>query len=474
MQSRRDQVQAYFFVVGRLVAGLVQGKPDVLEHPNKRFNSGTMLGLLVAALLVAVFGIYGLFVPGGNNSWRADGTIVLEKESGARYVYTAGELRPVLNLASALLAVGQSSKLTSVSQSSLTGVPVGTPIGIPGAPDGLPAVGKLNTGKWTVCARPADGLTVASAPTVTLRLDQPIGALIPADQGLIVATPDGATYLVWRGNRHRIADMVTLEALGYDAERTLRVAPAWLNVIPAAADLKPPVIPGIGGPGPAVGGRPGRIGQVYEVRNPAISSDQFYVLTGTGLMPISPTIGAMLLAAPSTRAAFPGEQVRPIQTGPGALAGVPLVGGEASAGDLPPTPPAIAVLGVGMEPCMSFDPQADGGRGGILVALPRASENAAVAPAGRQVARATADHVVVPAGSGALVSSWPAPGAAPGTEYLVTDLGVKYPLADESVATSLGYGGVAGKRISPVLLNLLPTGPALDPAAALTSRLVGS
>jgi hypothetical protein len=67
-------------------------------------------------------------------------------------------------------------------------------------------------------------MAVASAPTVTLRLDQPIGARLPADQGLVVATPDGATYLVWRGNRHRIADMVTLEALGYDAERTLKVA----------------------------------------------------------------------------------------------------------------------------------------------------------------------------------------------------------------------------------------------------------
>lgn len=474
MQSRRDQVQAYFFVVGRLVAGLVQGKPDVLEHPNKRFNGGTVLGVLLAGLIVAIFGIYGLFVPGGNNTWRADGTIVMEKESGARYLFTGGQLRPVLNMASALLAAGQSHKLSSVSQASLTGVPVGTPIGIPGAPDGLPTAGKLNAGSWMVCARPSDGMAVASVPTVTLRLDQPIGVRLPADQGLVVATPDGATYLVWRGNRHRIADMVTLEALGYDAERTLKVAPAWLNVIPAGADLKAPAIAGTGGPGPAVGGQPGRIGQLYEVLNPAISSDQSYVLTGTGLLPVSHTIEAMLLAAPSTRDAYPGEQVRPIVVGPGALAGVPLVGGEASAGDLPPTPPVVADLGMGMEPCMSFDPQVDGGRAGTLMALPRASENAAVTPAGRQVAGVTADQVVVPAGSGALVSSWPAPGAAPGTEYLVTDLGVKYPLVDESVASSLGYGNVAGKRISPVLLNLLPTGPALDPVAALAARAVGS
>jgi len=43
----------------------------------------------------------------------------------------------------------------------------------------------------------------------------------------------------------------------------------------------------------------------------------------------------------------------------------------------------------------------DGGRGGTLVALPRTSENTAVAPAGRQVPGVTADQVVVPAGGGA-------------------------------------------------------------------------
>ncbi len=474
MQSRRDQVQAYFFVVGRLVAGLVQGKPDALEHPNKRFNGGTVMGVLLAGLIVAIFGIYGLFVPGGNNSWRAEGTIVMEKETGARYVYTAGQLRPVLNMASALLVAGQSPKVAAVSQSSLTGVPVGTPIGIPGAPDGLPAAGKLNTGNWAVCARPPDGLTVASGPTVTLHLDQTSGTPLPVGQALVVATPDGATYLVWQGNRHRIADMATLDALGYDAGRILRVSPAWLNVIPAGADLKPPPIPGTGGPGAAVGGQPSRIGQVYEVRNPAISSDQFYVLTGTGLLPVSHTIGAIVLAASSTRDAYPGEQVHPIQVGPGALAGVALAGGESVGADLPQTPPPVADLGVGTVPCMSFDLRADAGRSGTLMALPRISENAAVAPAGRQVPGVTADQVMLPAGSGALVGSWPAPGAAVGTEYLVTDLGVKYPLSDDSVAASLGYGNVAGERISPLLLNLLPTGPALDPAAALTSRLVGS
>ncbi|WP_394617266.1 type VII secretion protein EccB [Lentzea sp. JNUCC 0626] len=469
MQSRRDQVQAYFFVVGRLVAGLMQGRPDVLEHPNKRFNNGTVLGILLAGLLVAVFGIVGLFAPSGNNSWRADGTIVMEKETGARYVYVAGQLRPVLNTTSAFLAVGQHSKPVAVSRNSLTGVAVGAPIGIPGAPDGLPATDRLNTGEWTVCARPPDGSSVASPPTVTVHLGQPAVHRLAGDKGLVVVTPDKTSYLVWKGSRYRITEKLVLEALGYDAERMLTVAPAWLNTIRAGADLKAPVIAGVGEPGATVSGRPGRVGQLYEVDNPTLSSVQFYVLTGNGLLPVSRTVAAMLVVAPATKAAYPGEPVRIIKTGPDVLASVQLAAGALGT-DLPQSPPDVADVDEGMLLCMNFS--GSPGEGGTLVTVPRSAETTAVAPAGKTVEGATADHFVIPAGLGALVTSSPAPGVTGGTEYLITDLGVKFPLANDSVGTSLGYGNVSRRLTSPVLLNLLPTGPALDPAFAVTERLI--
>ncbi|GAA3362870.1 hypothetical protein GCM10020366_52540 [Saccharopolyspora gregorii] len=52
-------------MVGRLVAAVTHGRPDALESPNRRVKNGTMFGVLVAALLMAVFGILGLFLPGG-------------------------------------------------------------------------------------------------------------------------------------------------------------------------------------------------------------------------------------------------------------------------------------------------------------------------------------------------------------------------------------------------------------------------
>ena len=470
MQSRRDQVQAYFFVVGRLVSGLMQGKPDVLEHPNKRFNGGTFLGLLLAGLLVAIFGIVGLMFPGGNNSWRVPGAVVLEKDSGARYVFLDGQLRPALNLSSALLAAGDAGKLVSVTKSSLTGVPVGTPIGIPGAPDGLPMADRVNTSPWTVCAKPADENAVARAATVTLRLDGVAGTPAPPDDALLVSTPDGVDHLVWRGNRHKIADSTMLEALGYNSTPPFRVSPAWLNVIPAGRDLQPPSIADIGKPGPSVGGKPGLIGQLYELKNPATGSDEIYVLQAGGLMPVSRSVAAMLLINPALKAAYPDSSVRPVEVGPGDVAGVRVMDHDPISADLPRTPPPLVNLGASGEPCMRFDPRAGAGQLPTLVVLPQSTESDAVPPAGKHTVGTTADQVVIPVGGGALVRTVSASGAPPGAGFLVTDLGVKYPLVADNVASILGYGHLEPVGVPAALLALLPSGPALGPEAALVSR----
>ena len=41
----------------------------------------------------------GMFVPSaGSSSWRQEGAIVMNKETGARYVYLGGQLRDTLRL----------------------------------------------------------------------------------------------------------------------------------------------------------------------------------------------------------------------------------------------------------------------------------------------------------------------------------------------------------------------------------------
>ena len=77
-----------------------------------------------------------------------------------------------------------------------------------------------------------------------------------------------------------------------------------------------------------------------------------------------------------------------------------------------------------------------------------------------------ADRIVVPAGGGVLARDLPAPGAAPGTAYLITDVGTKYPLADANVLKSLGYSENSVMQVPTDLLALLPNGPVLSTAAA--------
>jgi hypothetical protein len=51
--------------------------------------------------------------------------------------------------------------------------------------------------------------------------------------------------------------------------------------------------------------------------------------------------------------------------------------------------------------------------------------------------------------------------------YLVTELGIKYPVAGGSVVSDLGLNGAAPAGLPQSMVSLLPTGPTLDETAAL-------
>ena len=467
MQSRKDQVQAYFFVVGRLVAAVTHGRPDALEAPNKRMRNGTMFGVLVAALLVAIFGILGLFLPGGNSSWRAAGTIVVEKDSGAQFVYLDDQLHPVLNYSSARLAAGNSGgKVVSVAQKSLAGTPVGQPIGIPGGPDSIPTAGTLESGPWTVCVQPGAAKPMVKDPVVTLLLGAGPGLATSDREGLLVSTPDNAVHLVWKGKRYRLPNQTAIDALNYGGLTPVRVSSAWLDPIPAGRDLAVPDTEGAGSPGPVIDGKPSVVGQVYEVRNPAMDTEQFYLVRKDGVTALNKTSAALVFASPTTRAAYPGQAVQAVQAGPTALAGVPTSAGQDLAAGFPPAPPEAVVPPTDSQPCMRY---AASGAGDMKVTLElqrTAAVNTGSVALAEHVAGSMADKIALPAGRGVLARNLPAPGSSPGTAYLITDVGTKFPLADDKVLQGLGYTESAVVQIPDELLALLPSGPVLSTAGA--------
>lgn len=469
--SRRDQAQAHRFLARRLAGALIRDDPDAPDAPMRKLATATFASVMVAVLAVAGFGVLGLLRPGGATSWKDGQSLIIEKETGTRYLYTGGRLHPVLNYASARLALGQATlSIVSVSAASLGGTPRGLPIGIPGAPDELPTPSTLVTGHWSVCSLPSADAAGRIHPYVRVTAGQaPGGPVLAGDRGLLAAASDGTSYLVWDDHRLRVpGGTAALTALGYASATPLPVGDAWLSALPQGPDLAVPQL--AAGDGVTVGGSRYRIGQVFDSGGQAgTGAGQYYVMLGDGLAPVTATEADLLLAA-AAAGGYPGA--------------VPVTAAEAAAirsgstvdsNGLPARPPALAdPAGGQLGVCESYYP----GAGGVpvlwTVAVPSSAMPAAAAGAGSGAGQAAgalgvavADQVRVAPGGGVVAQAVPAPGVSGGTLYLVSDQGLKYPLPDASVLGSLGLGGASPVRLPALVLDLLPTGPKLDPQAAL-------
>ncbi|MGO4759774.1 type VII secretion protein EccB, partial [Streptomyces sp. 2MCAF27] len=94
MQNKRDQVQAHMFLMGRLTSSMLRSDPDAPESPQGRTNRGVAIGIIIAILLAAGAFVIGLISPGKTDSWRSSGDLIVDKSSGARYLFLGGRLRP--------------------------------------------------------------------------------------------------------------------------------------------------------------------------------------------------------------------------------------------------------------------------------------------------------------------------------------------------------------------------------------------
>ncbi|WP_239340974.1 type VII secretion protein EccB [Frankia sp. CiP3] len=471
MQTKRDQLQAHQFVVGRVVSALVRAEPDAPTTPTRRFSVGMASGVMIAVLAVVGALIWGLVAPGGAKSWRAPGSLVVERETGNRYMFVGGVLHPVMNYASALLLLGEQPRVVRVSRKSLHGVAHGVPVGIAGAPDALPDRGRTPEGVWSVCAPTAtdDSGNRVTSLTVAVGLDAAAGgATIAPDQALLVQDPDGRSYLVWQGHRLRLASAAVQFALGYAAASALPVTQTWVNTLPTGSDLRWPDIPGRGQPGPAVGGQPTVVGQVLAVRNPGSGNQESYLVRPDGLSTLSPLATALVLGDPASRVAYRGAGVRLLPVDFSAVAGASRSSAPKLSVDWPASSPSLMTGTSGSRPGQSVpcvrQRFTDSGPAQPEVVLAQPS-SPAVATAAASAGGGGSVRVAVPPGGGLLVRDLPVPGATDGTLYLITDLGLRYPLPSKEVAAKLGYNSATSLPVPSLLLGLLPTGPALDPAA---------
>lgn len=473
--SRQDLLHSYQYSLQRVVAALVTHDPDPARSPLRRAGSTVLVSLLVAAIAVGATAAYGLLTNRRPANPTDERVVFTEKESGARYIYYKpdGKLHPVLNYTSGLLITrsGEAKKV-DVARKALARVPLGAPMGIPGAPDALPAPAELLKGAWTICsvspvagdpaARPQSLLVVGGDIEDGTVAASPRPGAPP--EALLVVDPANRVFLVYANRRFLVPEskvQSTKIAFGWNQQQPLPVAAAWINAVPAGPDVSPPAIGGLG-EGSVVANA--KVGNLFQLPQPS-GRAQWAVALADGVADISEIQAQLLLADPDTSGAAGAPKTLDL----GAFQQLPRSPNQVAARrneELPETAPPL--MAVTQRVCLVVPPDA-----------PEKVEVRAdpTVPAGVEVTAPPTDgqrvdRVSVPRTRGALVESAASPSApsGTGTVSVVLDTGSRYPLANDDVRAMLGYGATKPLAFPAELVDLLPEGPSLDPEKAAVTH----
>ncbi|MEH0981947.1 type VII secretion protein EccB [Micromonospora sp. CPCC 205556] len=463
MRTRRDQVQAYRFVTRRIVSALLAGDPETTNLPMRRLGMAVAGSVLAAAVVLGVAGAYGQLT--GNTAPLEEKTLVIERETGATYVFLEGTLHPTLNYASARLILNEPDpQVRTMSRKAIGDRPRGRTVGIVGAPDALPDRGSLVELPWSVCDVPDPADSRRSRTRMVV--GRPLTGGAPLAGRAVLVESDGQRFLLTGGSRLQVVgDEGTLAALRMTGAPTLGVGQQLLNAVPAGPPLRRPAIEGDGSPsGRTVGDRPARVGEVFR------AAGAHYVLTREGLANIG-EITALLLSSDD-------GQIRDISPD---QAGELFDGRRLEADGMPTKLPALYPVRAGQTVvCATYRAGPAGGPPTTALEVFDRAPAELSAPGGtsvRQGARdavRTAEEVLLPHGKGVLVQAAPGAGesaeaAAGATVYLIGGQGVRHPLgrASGDAVAALGYGGVPPLVVPSALLALVPTGPTLQREDAL-------
>jgi type VII secretion protein EccB len=467
MASRRDQLHSYQFLVQRVISAFVMREADPPQSPLRRGVGAVFAGIMVTVILAAGCGVWGIFYKIGGDQWATNGAVVVEKETGATFVYFDGRLHPTLNYTSALLAAGRPNPAVfQVGEAALSRVPRGVMVGIAGAPSSLPD-GRRSIGlPWTVCAARERTIDGSLAPAVWLALGvAPTGGARTDDAGVLVREPTSDTVnLVWHGRRYRVRQPQSLVPALFGVVRQVDVGAAWLNSLPPGKEIAAIQVDGRGNRSPAVPDH--TIGDVLVATTG--SGPQYYLVLDDGLAPINH------LQEAAWRGFYRGvtsqtvelAEVRRMKTSARTFS-------EEGPLEPPATVPRLAQPGQTDSICTIV---ADATRppevvvGATVAGLESATPTAEISENGIPLV----DRLLVPAGRVAIVRAVQSPTADSGSLLIVTDLGIRYPVPTVEALQMLRFAPQQAVDVPAALVESIPSGPTLDPAAAVRPTTTGN
>jgi type VII secretion protein EccB len=257
-------------------------------------------GIVIAVLICLGAALLAYFKPLGK---RGSDTLLVDRTTNQLYVVIPGtdQLRPVYNLTSARLVLGNAGNPVAVKSDELNRMHKGQPIGIPGAPYATPVGGANST--WTLCDTVTKPESVApeiatSVVVQPLYLDSSAGPMRP-DEGLLVSY-ENDNWLVTETGRHAIdlSDRAVTSAVGIPVtSKATPVSEGVFNALPNAGPLQLPAIGRFGEPN-TLGLPPNLvIGAVFM----ALTEDgeQHFVVLPDGVARINGTTAAALRATNS-------------------------------------------------------------------------------------------------------------------------------------------------------------------------------
>jgi type VII secretion protein EccB len=439
--SKRDLVEAHAFNRRRLVTAFTSGAPGGRELEPSRPARAVVGGAVLAALVLAGSALAGYLRPGLPDGWDQNKLVVAEG-SASRFLTTGdGVLRPVLNIASARLALPAGDfGIVTVPDGELDGLRRGETVGISGAPDELPSADALVQSGWTSC--------IDQRGRTHLRISSEPAAEAVAPTQALTVTVEGAVWVLWNGYRFpvppaRLNDV--LLALRLDRTPAREVPGTWLDLFPESAPLTPFTVPGAGGPAPAGAPVGARIGSVLEV-SAADGSVARYLLRADGLVPLSDV--ALALHAVGSGS----SQV--VRAGQGDISGLRTVT------DLPYPPIWPSELPSAWPQDVAC---------AVLTSRPDEVPSVSLARLTDERGAPGAAATSTEFGRGAVVRSIDGTVVNRGTVYLVDSTGRRYAVGGDTDAAleKLGYGDVVPTPVPQPWLESLQDGPELSEAAAL-------
>ncbi|WP_415951357.1 type VII secretion protein EccB [Streptomyces sp. KLOTTS4A1] len=309
MASRRDELNAYTFAKRRLVAQFLQPNPSGTEEGAPKPLRAVMPGAIVAVVVLAVFGAWGMFKPVAPKGWDTPGEhVIVADKSTTRYVVlktgSKVQLHPVLNMASAkLLLNSDNGKVITVKEDLLdkSALHHGPTIGIPYAPDRLPDPKDAGAVKrWAVCERPGQGGRTQKATFVfaerearetegreRLRGGQLLYVEGPAPEKIrYVVDAAGRAYELQKDD-----ELLLRQVVGH-GRVPQKVSADWLATLHKGDPIEFPRVPGtVGGASEATDDY--KVGTILQAADG--DREQKYLVLGDRIAPVSDFTAKLLL-----------------------------------------------------------------------------------------------------------------------------------------------------------------------------------